>query len=228
MPATAAPPAVPDQEAIVKASSWVAPLRTEIARVLVGQTASGGSPARGPADQRPRAARRRSRSGQDARRAHAGGHAACQVPAHPVHARPSAGGCHRHHGVSSEGRHLHPAPRAHLCQSGAGGRNQPRSGQGAKRPARGHAGAAGHHRREHPTSCPTPSWCSPRRTPSTKKAPTRCQKPSSTASCSKSASPTRHPVEERQVLDAMATSAPKLDVNQVTDVADIIASRQWW
>ncbi len=34
------------------------------------------------------------------------------------------------------------------------------------------------------------------------------------------------PTEERQVLDAMATSAPKLDVTQVTTVADIIASRK--
>ncbi|WP_395716092.1 AAA family ATPase [Prosthecobacter sp.] len=39
MPASATLPAVPDQEAIVKASAWVAPLRTEISRVLVGQTA---------------------------------------------------------------------------------------------------------------------------------------------------------------------------------------------
>ena len=38
MPATVAPPAVPDQEAIIQAASWVVPLRTEIARVLVGQT----------------------------------------------------------------------------------------------------------------------------------------------------------------------------------------------
>ncbi len=38
MPATVAPPAVPDQEAIIKAASWVVPLRNEIARVLVGQT----------------------------------------------------------------------------------------------------------------------------------------------------------------------------------------------
>ncbi|MCX6837964.1 MAG: AAA family ATPase, partial [Verrucomicrobia bacterium] len=37
MPASAASPSVPDNEAIVQASSWVAPLRTEIARVLVGQ-----------------------------------------------------------------------------------------------------------------------------------------------------------------------------------------------
>jgi MoxR-like ATPase len=33
------------------------------------------------------------------------------------------------------------------------------------------------------------------------------------------------PVEERKVLDAMATSAPKLDVSQITDVATISASR---
>ena len=39
MPASAAPLNVPDQEAIATASSWVAPLRTEIGRVLIGQTA---------------------------------------------------------------------------------------------------------------------------------------------------------------------------------------------
>jgi len=39
MPASDASPTVPDQDAILKASAWVAPLRTEIARVLVGQSA---------------------------------------------------------------------------------------------------------------------------------------------------------------------------------------------
>ncbi|HEY1052267.1 MAG TPA: AAA family ATPase, partial [Prosthecobacter sp.] len=38
MPASDASSPVPDQDAILKASAWVAPLRTEIARVLVGQT----------------------------------------------------------------------------------------------------------------------------------------------------------------------------------------------
>jgi MoxR-like ATPase len=33
------------------------------------------------------------------------------------------------------------------------------------------------------------------------------------------------PAEERQVLDAMATSAPKLEVSQVAPAADIVASR---
>src|SRR5690606_39240910 len=33
------------------------------------------------------------------------------------------------------------------------------------------------------------------------------------------------PAEERQVLDAMATSAPKLDVSPVAQAADIVASR---
>ena len=35
-----------------------------------------------------------------------------------------------------------------------------------------------------------------------------------------------NPSEERQVLDAMATSAPKLDVSKVTEVADVITSRK--
>jgi MoxR-like ATPase len=34
------------------------------------------------------------------------------------------------------------------------------------------------------------------------------------------------PAEERLVLDAMATSAPKLDVNSITNVTDVIASRK--
>ncbi|HYF36574.1 MAG TPA: MoxR family ATPase [Prosthecobacter sp.] len=37
MPDAPAPPAVPDQETIAKSASWVQPLRAEIARVLVGQ-----------------------------------------------------------------------------------------------------------------------------------------------------------------------------------------------
>ncbi|HCN77975.1 MAG TPA: ATPase [Verrucomicrobiales bacterium] len=38
MSESAPPTAVPDQETIARASAWVAPLRSEIARVLVGQT----------------------------------------------------------------------------------------------------------------------------------------------------------------------------------------------
>jgi len=34
------------------------------------------------------------------------------------------------------------------------------------------------------------------------------------------------PAEERQVLDAMATSAPKLDVNAIVDIKEIVASRK--
>jgi MoxR-like ATPase len=34
------------------------------------------------------------------------------------------------------------------------------------------------------------------------------------------------PAEERLVLDAMATSAPKLDVNAITNITDVIASRK--
>jgi hypothetical protein len=41
-----------------------------------------------------------------------------------------------------------------------------------------------------PCICPSPSSCSPRRTPSRWKAPTRCPRPSSTASCSTSSSTT--------------------------------------
>ena len=41
-----------------------------------------------------------------------------------------------------------------------------------------------------PTSCPSPSWFWPRRTPSNRREPTRCPKRRSTDSCSKPKSPT--------------------------------------
>ena len=50
--------------------------------------------------------------------------------------------------------------------------------------------------------CPTRSSRSPRRTRSSRKAPTRCPKRSSTGSCSTSRSTIRRPTEEEQILAA--------------------------
>ena len=64
-------------------------------------------------------------------------------------------------------------------------RDQPRPRQGSVRPARGHAGAPGHHRPETIRSR-SRSWCWRPRTRSSPRAPTRCRRHSSTASCSRS------------------------------------------
>ena len=82
-------------------------------------------------------------------------------------------------------------------------RDQPRARQGAERAARGDAGAPGHHRRHDATRCPTRSSSWPRRTRSSRRAPTRCPRRRSTASCCmvKVGYPTRD--EERQIMDRM-------------------------
>ena len=69
-----------------------------------------------------------------------------------------------------------------LHQSAAGRRDQPRAGQGAERPARGDAGAAGDDRSRDVSRCPIRSWCSRRRTRSRPRAPTRFPRRRSTAS----------------------------------------------
>ena len=69
-------------------------------------------------------------------------------------------------------------------------RDQPRAGQGAVGAARGHAGAPGHDRpRDPPRAAAVPrAW--PPRTRSSPRAPTRCPRRRSTASCSSSWSTT--------------------------------------
>ncbi len=62
-------------------------------------------------------------------------------------------------------------------------RDQPRAGQGAGGAARGDAGAPGHHRRSDVPAARARSWCWPRRTRSSRRAPIRCPRPSSIASC---------------------------------------------
>ena len=70
-----------------------------------------------------------------------------------------------------------------LRQPGAGRRDQPRARQGPERAARGHAGAAGHHRRPDLPAARRPSWSWPRRTRSSRRGRIRCPKRRSTASC---------------------------------------------
>jgi hypothetical protein len=76
-------------------------------------------------------------------------------------------------------------PRARVRQHAAGRRDQPHPAQDPGRAAAGHAGEASPCPAP-PTRSTSPSSCSPPRTPSSRRAPIRCPRPSSTASCSTS------------------------------------------
>jgi MoxR-like ATPase len=69
------------------------------------------------------------------------------------------------------------------------------------------------------------SSCSPPRTPSNRKAPTRCPKPRSTASCSSSRSATP-PAEERQILELMARTSGRPPPPRRRDPQQILNARE--
>ena len=98
-----------------------------------------------------------------------------QLQPHPVHARPHAVRHHRHRRPRGGPRHrparlpLHPGP--DLRQHRARRRDQPHAAQDAGRAAAGDAGAPRHRRRPAPTRCARRSSSSPRRTPSSRRAP---------------------------------------------------------
>ena len=71
-----------------------------------------------------------------------------------------------------------------LHQFAAGGRNQPHASQDPSGAAGSDAGAAHDVPGHGLTTCPILSSCWPRRTRSSRKAPTRCPKPNWTGSCS--------------------------------------------
>ena len=99
-----------------------------------------------------------------------------------VHARPAALRRHRLVGLRPAHRELRVPARARVLQPPARRRDQPRPAQDAGRAPGGDGGAPGHRRRRHPPRSSRPSWCWPRRTRSSTRAPTRCPRPSSTAS----------------------------------------------
>ena len=139
--------------------------------------------------------RRRARPGQDAADPHDGARARPEVLAHPVHARPDAVRHHRHRPGAGGRGDRPPADgvraRADLRQHRAGRRNQPHAAEDAVGAARGDAGAPRHHAGQDLPARTSRSTCSPRRTRSSSKAPIRCPKRSSIASCSTSSSSTR-------------------------------------
>ena len=94
------------------------------------------------------------------------------------------------------GRLRHRA-RPGVLQLPARRRDQPRARQGAVGAARGDAGAPGHDRPRDAPRAASRSSCWRRRTRSSPRAPTRCPRRRSTASCSSSSSATRHRDEAR-------------------------------
>ena len=64
-----------------------------------------------------------------------------------VHPGPAARRPHRHHGLRPEDPGVPRQEGPALRPDHSGGRDQPRAGEGAGGPARGHAGASGHDRR---------------------------------------------------------------------------------
>ena len=171
-------------------------LRSAIATVIVGQDEVVDQVLWALARRRSRAARGQSRAWARPARAHAGELPRPALLAHPVHARPDAERHHRHQRAGDgRGRTAPAALRARtgpdLRQHGAGRRDQPRHAEDAERAARGDAGARGDRSRARATRSRSRSSCSPPRTRSRWRAPTRCPKPSSIASCSRCWSRTR-------------------------------------
>ena len=133
-------------EAVQQASAFVRPLFTEIGQSHRRPDLSGRAAGHRPARQRPRPARRRPGPGQDALRqnrwptASTSNSPACSLrrtccPADVIGTQiynPQSGGFTTRQGSD-------------LRQPRPGRRNQPRPGQGAKRPAGSDAGKASHH-----------------------------------------------------------------------------------
>ena len=119
---------------------------------------------------------------------HAGQGAAAELQPHPVHARPDAGRHHRHRhprrGPGDRQAGVPVRPGAGLRQHRAGRRDQPHAAQDAGGAAPGDAGVPGDGRRAGRTRWSRRSSCWPRRTRSSRRAPTRCPRRSSTGSCS--------------------------------------------
>ena len=124
--------------------------------------------------------------------------------AHPVHARPDAVGRDRLVGLQPARGGLRVPARPDLREPPARGRDQPRPAEDAGRAARGDAGAAGDDARARRGGSARRSSCSRRRTRSSTRAPIRCPRRSSTASCCgcRSAIPRRE--DEWQVLASRA------------------------
>ena len=127
---------------------------------------AGGAPATGAGDRRaelsdrtaadrlavqcPPAGGRGARARQDPFDHHPGAGDRRPLPPHPVYPRPASRRLDRDPGVPPGQRGVHHQARTDLRQHHPGGRDQPRTRQGAERAAGGNAGTAGDHRRREP------------------------------------------------------------------------------
>ena len=170
------------RETVLENSSWVRPLQQEIGRVIVGQQhlldrlliallTNGHVLLEGVPGLAKTLALKTLASC-----------VAVRFQAAAVHPRHAARRHRRHHDLQPAGRAVPHQARPHLQQPDSRRRNQPRPGQGAKRAARGHAGAPGHPRRRDLRRCRTRSSCWRPRTRWSRRAPTRCPRRRSIAS----------------------------------------------
>ena len=165
-------------------------LERELAKAIVGQHACGARDPDCLSRRRPLPAARRAGPRQDAADQEARGGRPPEVQPHSVHARPDAVRHPRHRGDRGRpvdrqaGDSLHPRP--DLREHHPRRRDQPHAAQDPGRAARGDAGIPGHGRRRPLRRSTVRCSCSPRRIRSSRKAPIRCPKRSSIASCSTS------------------------------------------
>jgi MoxR-like ATPase len=117
---------------------------------------------------------------------------------------------------------FHPRPGVHA--GAAGRRDQPRRPQDAERAAGSDGGAAGQVENE-TRALPRPSSSSPRRTPATSWAPTRCRRASSTASCCASRWATPTAPAERALLAGEDRRQPG-QLQPVMRPAELVAAQQ--
>ena len=134
---------------------------------------------------RPRAGRGGARPGEDPARQGARAHHLRQLRPHPVHPGPHARRRHRPHALRPEEPGIHHPARAGVRQPAPRRRDQPRAGEDPGGAPRGDAGGAGHDRGRGAQARAAVHGSSPPRTRSSRRAPTRCPRRSSTASSSR-------------------------------------------
>ena len=198
----------------------------EVRKVVVGHDRGAGGHARRARARRPRAARRRARRGQDAARERDRPRAGHRVPAPAVHARHAALRRDGHDGAARRRSRL-PA-RAGVRRRRAGRRDQPHAAEDPGRAAGGDAGGPGHRRRRVAPAARTRSSSWRPRTRSSTRAPTRCPRPSATASSCTSRSATPRPTRSARCCGSRAAGSrrPALDdVRPVASAEDLRAAR---